>query len=89
MEWVSWFLMNIVMAPYNLLYALTHPQLWLNWSDGAAVMRVIYYGGSTEFFFVVFVTLIVLTTNSLQSGEARAMTENKFRLPSICLYICI
>jgi len=62
MEWVSWFLMNIVMAPYNLLYALTHPQLWLNWSDGAAVMRVIYYGGSTEFFFVVFVTLIVLTT---------------------------
>jgi len=61
MEWVSWFFMNLVMAPYNLLYALTHPHLWLNWSDGAAVMRVIYYGGSVEFFFFVFVSLIVLT----------------------------
>lgn len=53
--------MNLVMAPYNLLYALTHPHLWLNWSDGTAVMRFIYYGGSAQLFFVVLFTLIVLT----------------------------
>ena len=77
-EWVTWFLTNIVMAPYNLIYALTHPDLWLNWTEGAAVMRVVYYGGSVEFFFVIFVSFIVLTAvgmwkNNIMWGVVRGL----------------
>jgi TRAP-type mannitol/chloroaromatic compound transport system permease small subunit len=49
------------MAFYNSGYALTHPGLWLDWSDSQAIMRVVYYGGSVEFFFVVFTAFLVLT----------------------------
>ena len=56
-----WLITNVGMAFYNLVYAVTHPQLWLDWSNPEAVMRVVYYGGSVEFFFVVFTTVIVLT----------------------------
>ena len=60
-EFVLWVLQNIALAPYNLFVAVTQPQLWLGWSDPAAVMRFIYYGASVEFFFVVFTTFLVLT----------------------------
>jgi TRAP-type mannitol/chloroaromatic compound transport system permease small subunit len=56
-----WILQNIGMAFYNSGYALTHPGLWLDWSDSQAIMRVVYYGGSVEFFFVVFTAFLVLT----------------------------
>jgi TRAP-type mannitol/chloroaromatic compound transport system permease small subunit len=56
-----WLVTNIGMAFYNLAYAVTHPQLWLDWSNPEAVMRVVYYGGSVEFFFVAFTTILVLT----------------------------
>jgi len=56
-----WFFQNIAMAFYNLGYAITHPSLWLDWSDKASIMRFIYYGGSVEFFFVVFTTFLVFT----------------------------
>ncbi|WP_109791155.1 TRAP transporter small permease subunit [Oceaniglobus roseus] len=49
------------MSFFNLGYALTHPHLWLDWSDGAAVMRFIYYGASAEFFFVVLTAFLALT----------------------------
>lgn len=58
---VTWLVTQIAMAFYNLGYAVTHPQLWLDWSTPEAVMRVVYYGGSVEFFFVVFTTVLVLT----------------------------
>ncbi len=61
MDWIGWFFVNIAMAPWNLVQALVQPHLWLDWSDGAAVMRFVYYGGSVEFFFVVLVSLGVLT----------------------------
>lgn len=66
------------MAFYNFGYAVTHPNLWLNWSDGQAVMRFIYYGGSVEFFFVVFTAFLVLTAvglwrNSIMWGVVRGL----------------
>ncbi|MDJ0627183.1 MAG: C4-dicarboxylate ABC transporter permease [Rhodobacter sp.] len=60
-ELVGWIAVSIAEAFYNFGYAVTHPSLWLNWSDSQALMRFIYYGGSTEFFFVVFTAFLVLT----------------------------
>ncbi|MET4129622.1 TRAP transporter small permease subunit [Roseovarius sp. MBR-6] len=58
---VLWLFQNIGLAFYHFAYAITHPSLWLDWSDNQAVMRVVYYGGSVEFFFVVFTAFLVLT----------------------------
>ena len=58
---VLWLIQNIAMAFYNLGYALTHPGLWLDWSNKEAIMRFVYYGGSVEFFFVVFTAFLVIT----------------------------
>ena len=55
-----WLVQNIAMAVYNLGYAITHPQLWLDWTNKEAIMRFVYYGGSVEFFFVVFTAVLVL-----------------------------
>ncbi len=56
-----WLGENVILSFYNLAYAITHPALWLDWSDKEAIMRVVYYGGSVEFFFVVFTAFLVLT----------------------------
>lgn len=56
-----WVIQNILSAFYNFGYAVSNPSLWLDWSDKQAVMRFVYYGGSTEFFFVVFTFFLVLT----------------------------
>lgn len=65
-------------AFYNLGYALTHPQLWLDWSDKTAIARFVYYGGSVEFFFVIFTTFLVITAvgfwkNSFMWGCVRVL----------------
>ena len=65
---------NLLEAPYNLIYALTHPGSWLAWTSeislrdriadqGAAesLMRFVYYGASVELFFVVLVLFLLLT----------------------------
>lgn len=69
---------NIAMAFYNFGYAITHPSLWLDWSDKQAIMRFVYYGGSVEFFFVVFTAFLVLTAiglwrNSVMWGTVRVL----------------
>jgi len=63
-----WLIQHIGMAFYNLGYAVSHPQLWLDWvswtgttEEKQALMRFVYYGGSVEFFFVAFTTFLVLT----------------------------
>ena len=58
---ILWFFQNIGLAFYNFGYALTHPSLWLDWSNKEAIMRFVYYGGSVEFFFVVFTAFLVIT----------------------------
>jgi TRAP-type mannitol/chloroaromatic compound transport system permease small subunit len=75
---IVWFFKNIGLAFYNLGYAVTHPQLWLDWSDKEAVMRFVHYGGSVEFFFVVFTTFLVLTgvglwRNDIMWGVVRGL----------------
>ncbi|SLN61799.1 Tripartite ATP-independent periplasmic transporters, DctQ component [Roseovarius litorisediminis] len=66
---IVWVFQNIGLAFYNLGYALTHPQLWLDWSDKTSIMRFVYYGGSVEFFFVVFTTFLVFTAIGLWKNE--------------------
>lgn len=56
-----WFFQNIGLSFYNFFYALSHPGLWLNWSDKEAIMRFVYYGGSVELFFVVLTAVLVVT----------------------------
>lgn len=61
MEVIGSFLTNVVMAFYNFAYAITHPGLWLDWSNKESLSRFVYYGGSSEFFFVIFVFLAIVT----------------------------
>ena len=61
MDGIVWVFQNIALAFYNFAYAITHPGLWLDWSNKESLMRFIYYGGSVEFFFVVFATFLVFT----------------------------
>lgn len=65
LDFLVWVFTSFGMAFVNAGYAITHPQLWLNWNDSQAMMRFIYYGGSRELFFVVFVILIILTAIGL------------------------
>jgi TRAP-type mannitol/chloroaromatic compound transport system permease small subunit len=58
---ILWFFQNIGLAVYHFGYALTHPGLWLDWTNKEAIMRFVYYGGSVEFFFVVFTAFLALT----------------------------
>lgn len=61
LDGIWWFFSNIAMAFYNFGYAVTHPGLWLDWSDKTAIMRFVYYGASVELFFVIFDALLILT----------------------------
>lgn len=61
LDGILWVFHNIGRAVLNFGYAITHPGMWLDWSNPEAIMRVVYYGGSVEFFFVVFTAFLVLT----------------------------
>ena len=56
---------NLALGFYHIAYAITHPGLWLNWSDKEALMRFIYYGGSKELLFAFFDIVIVVTIAGL------------------------
>lgn len=66
---LTWFFTNLALAFYNFFYALTHPSLWLDWSDKEAIMRFVYYGGSVELLFVVFAIVLVMTVIGLLKRE--------------------
>ena len=55
------FFTNIALAFYHFGYAISHPKSWLDWSDGEALGRFIYYGASKELFFVILTAFICLT----------------------------
>lgn len=59
--WLGWLIGQLLEAPYNLLFALTHPSMWLDWSDKQAVMRFVYFGGSKELLFVVLFLVLILS----------------------------
>lgn len=78
LDGIVWVFQEIGLAFYNFAYALSQPQLWLDWSDKQAIMRFVYYGGSSEFFFVVFTAFLVLTgiglwKNSVMWGAVRVL----------------
>lgn len=58
---IAGFLVNLGLAFYNFGYAVTHPGLWIDWSDNQAIMRFVYFGASKEFLFVVLAAFIILT----------------------------
>jgi TRAP-type mannitol/chloroaromatic compound transport system permease small subunit len=60
-----WVVLHLGEAVINIGYAITHPGLWLDWSNKEAVMRFVYYGGSVEFFFAVTVIVLVITVVGL------------------------
>ncbi|APX88776.1 C4-dicarboxylate ABC transporter permease [Brevirhabdus pacifica] len=73
-----WVFRNIAMAFYNLGYAITHPQSWLDWSDSESLIRFIYYGASVELLFVVMTAFLLLTIvgmwrNSIMWGTVRVL----------------
>lgn len=65
LDGILWFFKSIGLAFYHFGYAVTHPGMWLDWSNNESLGRFIYYGASKEFFFVVLTTFICLTIAGL------------------------
>jgi len=57
---ISWVVTHFGMAFYNFFNAVAHPAAWLDWSDGKALMKFIFYGASQDFFFVVITFFIII-----------------------------
>lgn len=68
-DFLGWVVANIVLAFYHFVYAITHPGMWLDWTDPQAVMRVVYFGGSVEFFFVAMTIFLVIFAIGLWKNE--------------------
>ena len=64
---VLWFFQGLLYSVVNLFNAISNPQLWLDWSDKKALMRFIYYGGSTDLFFVFLLCFIIIVLAGLLS----------------------
>lgn len=56
-----WVISNIGLGFWHIVYALSHPGQWLDWSNKESLLRFAYYGGSVEFFFV-FLDIVILVT---------------------------
>ncbi|WP_375690923.1 TRAP transporter small permease subunit [Pseudooceanicola sp. LIPI14-2-Ac024] len=61
LDGLIWLITQIGLGFYNMVYAVTHPGLWLDWSNTESLLRFVYYGGSVEFFFVCFDIFLVVT----------------------------
>lgn len=78
LDGIVWIFQQIGMSFLNFGQAVANPASWLDWSDKQAIMRFIYYGGSSEFFFVVFTAFLILTIvglwrNSVMWGTVRVL----------------
>ncbi len=78
LDGIVWVFQQIGMSFLNFGQALANPASWLDWSDKQAIMRFIYYGGSSEFFFVVLTAFLILTIvglwrNSVMWGTVRVL----------------
>ena len=65
MAGILWFVQGIFYSAVNIFTAISNPQLWLDWSDKKALMRFIYYGGSTELFFAFLLCFIIVVIAGL------------------------
>jgi len=61
LEALTWLVSQIALGFWNIGYAVTHPGLWLDWSNKESLMRFVYYGGSVEFFFACLDIFLVVT----------------------------
>ncbi|KPP87270.1 MAG: TRAP-type mannitol/chloroaromatic compound transport system, small permease component [Rhodobacteraceae bacterium HLUCCA08] len=75
---VQWTIGNLLEAPYNIAYAVTHPGSWLSWIGHVnqpmptpeikqALMRFVYYGASVELFFALFFLLLCYTAFAMRN----------------------
>ena len=76
----GWLAAHLIEAPYNLIYALTHPGQWLAWLPYVngnmpdqevkeSLARFIYYGASIELLFVfIFLFLAFLVAGILRNS---------------------
>lgn len=92
---LQWILGNLLEAIYNLIYAVSHPSLWLDWvtwgnttEDKQSLLRFVYYGASVEFFFVMFVLVLIATAigfwrNDIMWGYVRGLEGFANRLGRI------
>ncbi len=55
-----WVISNLIAGVINIFRALSNPLSWLDWSNGEAIGRFVYYGGSVEFFFSVFSFFLIV-----------------------------
>ncbi len=61
LDFIGSVFVNFGLAIYNLGYAVTHPGLWLDWSQQESVMRFVYYGASKELLYIALLTFLGLT----------------------------
>ncbi|RED13162.1 TRAP transporter small permease subunit [Pontivivens insulae] len=61
MDAIAWFFGNLWAGFSGIFIALANPAAWLDWSEGANVMRFIFFGASTELFFAVTSVFVILT----------------------------
>ena len=61
LDGIWWFFQSLLGAVPDILYAIANPGQWLNWSNNEAMMRFIYYGGSTELFFAALLIFLIVT----------------------------
>ncbi len=66
---IGWVITQFGMAFYNFFYAVTHPASWLDWTDGKAMVKFIFYGASMDFFFVVITIFIIILIIGLWKRE--------------------
>ena len=66
---ILWFVQGLFYSVVNLFTAISNPQLWLDWSDKQALMRFIYYGGSTELFFVFLLCFIIIVVAGMLNSR--------------------
>ncbi len=67
LDWIAWILGHMAGAFWSVVWALTHPGAWTDWSEPTAVMRFAYYGGAAEFFFFAFDVFVIVSLVGLFS----------------------
>ena len=82
---------NILEAIYNFFAALLNPGMWLDWSNGEALMRFIYYGASQELFYVILTIFLIVTggfvipsTHEPSHGAGQTRPVNSGKLFVLC-----
>ena len=60
-DFIVWVVTNIAMSFWRVIWSIANPGAWLDWSNGEALMRFIYFGASSELFFAVATVVLIFT----------------------------